>query len=90
MCDTICYGNIILSFSTEVNFVAAAANGASQSIALVANVAVNLIAFVSLLAFVDGALTWFGHRVGLCDPALTFRVSPFDVFRRGLQLSPYV
>ena len=39
--------------SGEVNFIEAAANGASSAIPLAANVAANLIAFLSLLAFVD-------------------------------------
>jgi hypothetical protein len=41
---------------------------------LVANIAVNLIAFVALLDFVNATLVWFGDRVGMDDPKLTFQV----------------
>ncbi|XP_009993775.1 PREDICTED: solute carrier family 28 member 3 [Chaetura pelagica] len=39
----------------------AASQGASTSIMLVANIAVNLIAFLALLAFLDSALSWLGN-----------------------------
>lgn len=55
----------------ERNVVEAASNGASQSVKLVANIAVNLIAFISILAFINATLTWFGDRAGLNEP-LTF------------------
>ncbi|KFV01651.1 Solute carrier family 28 member 3, partial [Pterocles gutturalis] len=42
------------------NLLEAASQGASTSIRLVANIAVNLIAFLALLAFVDSALSWVG------------------------------
>ncbi|KAJ8314278.1 hypothetical protein KUTeg_008839 [Tegillarca granosa] len=51
--------------------------GASQSIKLVANIAVNLIAFIAILEFVNTTLTWFGARVGLEEPGyenLTFQL----------------
>eukprot|EP00794_Sanderia_malayensis_P000022 gene22-612_t len=54
----------------EKNIVEALAAGASMSISLVANIAVNLIAFVAVLAFIDGILQWLGSLVGL--PNLTF------------------
>ena len=63
-----------------MNFIAAASNGASMSIALVANVAVNVLAFVSLLSFIDSTLSWLGHRVGQDDPPVTFRVSSWFPF----------
>lgn len=50
--------------SPERNIIDAASAGASQSIALVANIAANLIAFIALLHFLDATLTWFGNRVG--------------------------
>ena len=53
--------------------VEALAAGASMSISLVANIAVNLIAFVAILAFVDGILMWLGSMVGV--PNLSFDVS---------------
>ena len=59
---------------TERNIIDAASNGATQSVKLVANIAVNLIAFVALLDFVNATLTWFGDRVGMHDPKLTFQV----------------
>lgn len=63
-----------MSKGPERNIVEAASSGASQSIKLVANVAVNLIAFVSLLEFVNATLRWLGHRVGMEEPGdeLTF------------------
>lgn len=61
---------------TERNVIEAASKGASNSIKLVANVAVNLIAFVSLLGFVNATLRWFGERAGMKPPGheyLTFQ-----------------
>ncbi|KFO93308.1 Solute carrier family 28 member 3, partial [Buceros rhinoceros silvestris] len=43
------------------NLLEAASQGASNSILLVANIAVNLISFLSLLAFLDSALSWVGN-----------------------------
>ncbi|NXI70497.1 S28A3 protein, partial [Anseranas semipalmata] len=43
------------------NLLEAASQGASSSIVLVANIAVNLISFLALLAFVDSALSWVGN-----------------------------
>ncbi|XP_039608790.1 solute carrier family 28 member 3-like [Polypterus senegalus] len=45
----------------EKNILEAASHGASLSIPLVANIAVNLIAFLSLLAFLNSALSWLGN-----------------------------
>jgi len=56
----------------------AASAGASASIALVAKIAVNLIAFLALLQFINESLKWFGARVGLAPPHypdFTFQVS---------------
>jgi len=47
-----------------VNFIEAAAAGAANSISLVAHIAVNLIAFIAILHFVNATLMWFGQRVG--------------------------
>lgn len=60
--------------ATEQNIIEAASNGASQSIKLVANIAVNLIAFVALLDGINATLVWFGERIGLHDPKLTFQL----------------
>ena len=57
---------------TEVNFIQAAAAGATNAVALVANIIANLIAFIALLHFVNATLTWFGQRVGI--ERLTFQV----------------
>lgn len=47
--------------------------GASSSIPLVLNIAANLIAFLSLLAAINGLLGWYG---GLLDyPQLSFEVT---------------
>jgi len=54
-----------------VNFIEAAAAGASNSLPLVANIAANLIAFIALLQFINATLTWFGQRVGIQQ--LTFQ-----------------
>ncbi|XP_069114634.1 solute carrier family 28 member 3-like [Argopecten irradians] len=60
----------------ERNVIEAASNGASQSITLIANIAVNMIAFIAMLEFVNATLDWFGARVGLEPPEyerLTFQ-----------------
>ncbi|XP_067650596.1 solute carrier family 28 member 3-like [Haliotis asinina] len=54
------------------NLIEAASDGASMSITLIANIVVNVIAFLALLAFVNATLTWFGNRVGVED--LTFEL----------------
>ncbi|KAG8512235.1 Solute carrier family 28 member 3 [Galemys pyrenaicus] len=54
------------------NLIEAASQGASSSIPLVANIAVNLIAFLALLSFVNSALSWFGNMFDY--PQLSFEV----------------
>ncbi|XP_032227058.2 solute carrier family 28 member 3 isoform X1 [Nematostella vectensis] len=54
----------------ERNVIEAAAKGASTAIALVANVAANLIAFLAFLAFFNAMLSWLGSMVG--HPELSF------------------
>ncbi|WAQ94743.1 S28A3-like protein [Mya arenaria] len=56
----------------EHNIIEAASNGASISIKLIANIAVNLIAFIAILDFINATLIWFGHRVDMYQPELTF------------------
>lgn len=55
------YGNILEAFSV----------GATDAITLVAGIVANLIAFISLIAFANACLTYFGSRVEienvLCD-----------------------
>jgi pyrimidine nucleoside transport protein len=68
---------LILNFSPERNIMEAASSGASQSVKLVANIAVNLIAFLSILEFLNKTLMWIGMRVSLEPPEypyLTFEV----------------
>ena len=58
----------------------AASAGASASIALVANIVANLIAFIALLAFINATLEWLGTRAGLTPPEyqpLTFQVQTY-------------
>ncbi|NXI42973.1 S28A3 protein, partial [Galbula dea] len=47
--------------SESKNLLEAASQGASSSILLVANIVVNLISFLALLAFLDSALSWVGN-----------------------------
>ncbi|XP_037652780.1 solute carrier family 28 member 3 isoform X2 [Choloepus didactylus] len=54
------------------NLLEAATQGASSSIGLVANIAVNLIAFLALLSFVNSALSWFGSMFDY--PQLSFEI----------------
>ena len=61
--------------SDEQNAFEALAVGASMSIGLVANIAVMLIAFLSMLKFVNSVLGWLGGMVGL--PEFSFEVSCF-------------
>ncbi|XP_048754848.2 solute carrier family 28 member 3-like [Ostrea edulis] len=59
----------------ERNIIEAASKGASQSISLIANIAVNLIAFIALVEFLNQTLIWFGNRIGMEKPddELTFQ-----------------
>lgn len=58
--------------SKDRNIFEAATNGATISIKLVAAIIVNVIAFLSLLAFVNATFTWFGDRVGVEGVTLEF------------------
>lgn len=58
--------------SEAKNFIEAACLGAGIAIPLVANIAANLIAFLSLLAFLNAALGWFGNMLN--EPDLSFEV----------------
>lgn len=61
----------------EKNIIEAAANGALDTIPLIASIAVNLIAFIAILEFINVTLEWFGQRNGLeppyIDDKLTFQ-----------------
>ncbi|XP_076586657.1 solute carrier family 28 member 3-like [Chaetodon auriga] len=62
----------------STNMLEAASQGASSAVGLVANVVVNLIAFLALLAFFDAALSWLG---GMLDcPQLSFSLICSYVF----------
>lgn len=50
--------------STEYNLLDAASQGAGSAVALVTNIAANLIAIISFIAFINGVLQWFGSLVG--------------------------
>lgn len=55
----------------------AASQGAVGAVAVIVHIMANLIAFVSLLAFINAALAWFGARIGMIPPDypdLTFQV----------------
>lgn len=55
----------------------AASIGAVGAIAIVAHILASVIAFFSLLEFVNATLQWFGDRVGLSPPdypSLSFEV----------------
>ncbi|XP_061451849.1 sodium/nucleoside cotransporter 2-like [Rhineura floridana] len=56
----------------EKNVLEAAGNGASVSVGLVANIAVNLIAFLAVLEFINAVLAWLGGMVNL--PELSFQL----------------
>lgn len=68
----ICDFLLSLFCSNERNVIEAAAKGASTAIALVANIAANLIAFLAFLAFFNGVLSWLGSMVG--RPETSFEV----------------
>jgi len=52
----------------------AASNGASIAISLIANIGVNLIAFIAILEFINKTLTWLGDRLET-EAEITFPVS---------------
>ncbi|KAM4848506.1 solute carrier family 28 member 3 [Urocitellus parryii] len=54
------------------NLLEAATQGASSSIPLVANITVNLIAFLALLSFMNSGLSWFGNMFDY--PQLSFEL----------------
>ncbi|XP_033101705.1 solute carrier family 28 member 3-like isoform X2 [Anneissia japonica] len=56
---------VTLPKGKERNVIEAASSGASNAVGLVANIAVNLIAFLALLAFLNALLGYLGSRVGI-------------------------
>lgn len=73
-CFWICI-SLILLHRQERNLLDAASNGALASLKIVGAIAANLIAFMSMLAFINATLAWFGDRAGVEN--LTFEVSIF-------------
>ncbi|XP_045170393.2 solute carrier family 28 member 3-like [Mercenaria mercenaria] len=67
-----------LESSNERNLIDAASNGALASLKIVGAIAANVIAFMSMLAFINATLTWFGDRVGVEN--LTFELITSYVF----------
>nr|XP_044612818.1 solute carrier family 28 member 3-like [Equus asinus]XP_044612819.1 solute carrier family 28 member 3-like [Equus asinus] len=61
-----------MGMSDSRNLLDAASHGASSSISVVAHIAVNMIAFVALLSFVNSALSWFGNMFDY--PQLSFEI----------------
>nr|XP_022310861.1 solute carrier family 28 member 3-like isoform X1 [Crassostrea virginica]XP_022310862.1 solute carrier family 28 member 3-like isoform X1 [Crassostrea virginica]XP_022310863.1 solute carrier family 28 member 3-like isoform X1 [Crassostrea virginica] len=70
-------GNEVYNMASgqERNIIEAASKGATQSISLIANIAVNLIAFIALIEFLNQTLIWIGNRVGFEKPGdeITFQ-----------------
>jgi len=56
--------DIVVDKGDNVNVLDAAAKGASTAIMLILNIAASLIAFKSFIAFLDGAVAWFGMHAG--------------------------
>jgi len=57
----------------------AASNGASIAISLIANIGVNLIAFIAILEFINKTLTWLGDRLET-EAEITFPVSAWYMY----------
>ncbi|XP_078423898.1 solute carrier family 28 member 3-like isoform X2 [Cetorhinus maximus] len=70
--------NLKLNKGEATNIIEAACLGAFTSIALVANIAVNLIAFLALLAFLNAVLSWLGNMFD--EPGLSFELICSYVF----------
>ncbi|KAK2536327.1 sodium/nucleoside cotransporter 1 [Columba livia] len=64
--------SVYLDSGEERNILEAASNGAATSVALVANIVANLIAFLAVLEFINAALSWFGGMVDI--EGLSFQV----------------
>ncbi|XP_067884977.1 solute carrier family 28 member 3-like [Heterodontus francisci] len=70
--------NLKLDRGEASNIIEAACIGAGTSINLVANIAVNLIAFLALLAFLNAVLSWLGNMFD--EPRLSFELICSYVF----------
>ena len=71
-----------LHSSQERNVVEAAARGAIESIAVIASIMVNLIAFIAMMAFLDAILGYLGSLVGYEE--LGFQVGVMDLMAASL------
>ncbi|XP_078321015.1 solute carrier family 28 member 3-like [Crassostrea virginica] len=58
--------------SPHRNIIEAASAGASNSVKVVAGIAVHVIAFLSILRFINATLTWFGELVEIEELTLEF------------------
>ncbi|XP_036591592.1 sodium/nucleoside cotransporter 2 [Trichosurus vulpecula] len=61
-----------LSRGNQKSILEAASSGAADSIGLIANIAVNIIAILAVLAFINAVLSWLGEMVNI--EGLTFQV----------------
>lgn len=74
-------------YRKDRNVIEAISSGASNSVKVVAAIAVNVMAFLCVLEFVNMTLDWFGDRVGV--DGLSFQVFNLvlffksDAFERG-------
>ncbi|CAL1526428.1 unnamed protein product, partial [Lymnaea stagnalis] len=59
----------------ERNIIEAACNGANISAQIIAAIIVNVMAFLSLLKFVNATLTWCGERVGVQNLTFEARIT---------------
>ena len=59
-------------YRKDRNVIEAISSGASNSVKVVAAIAVNVMAFLCVLEFVNMTLDWFGDRVGV--DGLSFQV----------------
>lgn len=71
--------------SSDRNIFDAASNGAMAALGVIGGIAVNIVAFMSLLSFVDASLAWFGDRINV---ELSVEVS--HVVYRKYYVGPYV
>uniref|UniRef100_T1J7U7 BHLH domain-containing protein n=1 Tax=Strigamia maritima TaxID=126957 RepID=T1J7U7_STRMM len=69
------FTNIKIEKSKERNALEAASVGVTASVALMANIAANLIAFTAFIYFADGVVIWFGSQVGWNFLSLTYIMS---------------
>jgi len=53
--------------TNDTSILDAAANGAANAIPIVLGISANIIAFVAFIAFLNGAINWFGYLIGIND-----------------------